>query len=234
MTKGTYKEFFEALGMRESSGDYTKINKKTRYLGKYQMGEAALVDCEYYRNDKHPFDNNFIDALWTGKDGVHSKNDFLNTPQAQENAVRQYANINWQKIKKYNLDLYIGETKHGYLLTISGMLAGAHLVGFGGLYTFVKTGEIQRDQFLTEITEYIKKFAGYDTPFTLRKKLKRINKDKKGKTIMYLIEDYGLVPKATAIEMVKNKEVDGVMVVSKNGNIFLRTRPDDKLNNNLE
>lgn len=47
----TYDDFFEALGQKESSGNYASINKKHGYLGKYQMGEAALIDSGYYKRD---------------------------------------------------------------------------------------------------------------------------------------------------------------------------------------
>lgn len=232
MTK-TYDDFFEALGMRESSGRYDAVNN-LRYLGKYQMGEEALMDTRYYRQDGHQKDNKFSNQFWTGKDGVHSKTDFLNNHHAQENAVRAYAYKHWQEIKQLNLDLYVGKTVHGYYLTISGMLAGTHILGVGGLLAFIKTGLIKEDKNKVRIVEYIEKFAGYDTPFSPRKKLTGLQKNKQKKTIMYLIDDKQWVTKATAIEMVKNKEVDGVIVATKNGNIFLRTRPDYRLNNNLE
>ena len=46
------QDFYDVLGMRESSGIYTKENSKTHYIGKYQMGEEALIDAGYYVNDE--------------------------------------------------------------------------------------------------------------------------------------------------------------------------------------
>ncbi len=46
MTK-TLEKFFEDLGFRESCGDYKVVNN-IGFLGKYQMGESALVDACYY------------------------------------------------------------------------------------------------------------------------------------------------------------------------------------------
>jgi hypothetical protein len=37
---GTYTNFLNALGQRESSGNYHAVNQ-LGYLGKYQMGEGA-------------------------------------------------------------------------------------------------------------------------------------------------------------------------------------------------
>ena len=39
--------YYEAIGKRESGGDYKGVNN-IGFLGKYQMGEAALVDAGYY------------------------------------------------------------------------------------------------------------------------------------------------------------------------------------------
>ena len=89
MTKGsyltikTYDNFFEALGQRESSENYAAVNKKFGYLGKYQMGEAALIDCGYYKRDGK-IGNSFLDKFWTRKDGVKSKQEFLDNHQAIE------------------------------------------------------------------------------------------------------------------------------------------------------
>ena len=41
------QDFNEALGARESGGNY-KSKNKYGYLGKYQVGEAALIDAGYY------------------------------------------------------------------------------------------------------------------------------------------------------------------------------------------
>ena len=50
MTDKKYDDFLNALGIRESGGDYTKQNT-IGYVGKYQMGEAALIDTGYYKKD---------------------------------------------------------------------------------------------------------------------------------------------------------------------------------------
>jgi len=40
--------YYEAIGERESGGDYKVVNN-IGFLGKYQMGEMALVDAGYYK-----------------------------------------------------------------------------------------------------------------------------------------------------------------------------------------
>lgn len=52
----------------QGSGGYQAQNK-FGYLGKYQMGEMALIDAGYAKYDGNSKDNNIS---WTGKDGVNS------------------------------------------------------------------------------------------------------------------------------------------------------------------
>ena len=160
--KGDYKDFLKALGYRESGGRYD-IENSYGYLGKYQMGEMALQDAGYYKGDSTPRKNDWI-GEWTGKDGVWSKEDFLNNPQAQENAIREYHRKVWKYIKALDLDEYVGKTVSGVYITESGLLGGAHLVGVRSLAKFLKSGgrEIPKDGYGTPITEYISKFSGYD------------------------------------------------------------------------
>ncbi len=228
----TYDDFFENLGQHESSGDYHKINK-IRYMGKYQMGEGSLIDLGYYRRDGNTDDNVYKNKYWTGKEEIKSKEDFLNNPKVQEKAVRDYAKLNWEKMRNENLDLYVGQTVQGVEITVSGLLAAAHNQGAGGVINFLKFGINGKDGFGTTIKKYMKELAGYDTPFKPRKKLTGLKKDKKGKTVMYQIDGKEWVSLESAIQMIKDNILDGVIVTNSHGTVFLRTRPDQTTNNNL-
>ena len=94
--------YFDAIGQRESSGNYQAENR-TDYKGKYQMGESALVDTGYYKkNIKSLSDyNNDWTGKFTGKDGVFSVNDFLNNSEAQENAMHIFKEKQWGYIKPF-------------------------------------------------------------------------------------------------------------------------------------
>lgn len=63
------------------------------------------------------------------------------------------------KRRKYSK--YLGRTINGIEITISGLVAGAHLKGIGGVRKFLK-GKDNADAYGTKISEYIKKFGGYD------------------------------------------------------------------------
>ncbi len=156
----TLEDFYNDLGARESSGNYKAVNQ-SGYIGKYQMGEAAMVDAGYYKPKKSY--NNKWDAEFTGKDGVFSVEDFLNNPQAQENAQHTYKAKQWQYIKGF-AQPYDGTTINNIPITQSGMLAATHLVGQGALYRYLSSNGtyIPRDGNGTSIEEYLKRFAGYD------------------------------------------------------------------------
>ena len=156
------QQFLDALGAQESSGNYKAFNKYG-YAGKYQMGEMALVDCGYYKKDSKIYNNDWAGSF-TGKDGVYSIKDFLNSPQAQENAQIIFKKKQWNYLKAVGADKYIGRVINGYKITPSGLLAGAHLKGAGSVISYLKSDgkSIGKDAFGTSVESYMKKFANYD------------------------------------------------------------------------
>ena len=151
----------------------------------------------------------------------------------QENAIRIYMTVQWGYVIFHNLDRYVGKSIKGILITTSGLLAGSHLGGHTNLNEFIKQGTEFKDDYKTRISGYIQKFGGYDTPFKPRKKLTAVEKDKKGVVISYQLDAKEWVSKETAIQMVKNLELDGVVVTKKGGTSYLRTSPDKNKGNNL-
>lgn len=156
------RRFLDDLAHRESSGDYQKVNK-FGYIGKYQFGEAALEELGYYSRVKNGRWNhkNCWEGLWTGKDGVSSKQEFLDNPYVQDKAAKELFMKNWQYIKSAGLHTFVGRNIQGIKITQSGLIAGMHLKGLGGLTKFLREKNNVKDGFGTEITEYIEKFSGY-------------------------------------------------------------------------
>jgi Ca2+-binding RTX toxin-like protein len=159
----SYRKFLDALGERESGGDYGVVNSYG-YLGKYQFGELALIDVGYYTADGTGA-NDWKPGFWTGKSGVDSKADFLADAEAQEQAIRAYMKLQWVYLG--DTQRYAGQTIGGLKVTESGLLAGAHLLGAGAVAAFLEGGAVAppSDAYGTAITEYMRLFAGYDTPF---------------------------------------------------------------------
>jgi len=158
----TLKDFLNDLGARESGGNYKAFNKYG-YAGKYQMGEAAMIDSGYYTKPSRVYNNDWS-GKFTGKDGVNSLQDFLNNPIAQENAQIIFKKRQWSYLKAVGADKYCGQIINGYRITPSGLLAGAHLKGAGSVITYLKSGGkcIEKDAFGTSVESYMKKFADYD------------------------------------------------------------------------
>ncbi|RYG91792.1 hypothetical protein EU803_04860 [Loktanella sp. IMCC34160] len=161
----TYAAFLVALKLMESGGDYQSVNT-LNYLGAYQFGEAALTDLGYVRYDGDAFDNNYSGGF-TGKDGVRSVQDFLNSARAQDRAAQEWMRLMWSYIEMYNIDHYAGREVGGQTLTVSGMLAATHLLGPGALKEYIDSdGKADlRDPYGTPIVQYINQFGGYEVPF---------------------------------------------------------------------
>ena len=147
----TLQQFLNDLGARESGGNYKAFNCYG-YAGKYQMGEAALVDAGYYQKPSRRFNNDWSGSF-LGKDGVKSIQDFLNNPNAQENAQIIFKKKQWNYLKAVGAHNYLGLIINGILITPSGLLAGAHLKGAGSVYEYLKSGgkNIGTDAFGTSV-----------------------------------------------------------------------------------
>ena len=158
----TLQQFLNDLGARESGGNYKAFNRYG-YAGKYQMGEAALIDAGYYRKPSRRYNNDWS-GEFLGKDGVKSIQDFLNNPKAQENAQIIFKKKQWSYLKAVGAHNYLGLIINGFLITPSGLLAGAHLKGAGSVIEYLKSGGkyIGKDGFGTSVESYIKQFANYD------------------------------------------------------------------------
>jgi hypothetical protein len=130
--------FLDAIGFRESSNRYDVVNRYG-YMGKYQFAQKTL-----------------------NKLGIDiPREEFLNNPQMQEQAMYLLLRSNYQNLKKY-IDMYEGKVLHGILVTKSGVLAAAHLGGAGNVRKWFKKGQDFKDGNGTKITNYMVTFAGYN------------------------------------------------------------------------
>ena len=204
-----FQPFFDSLGFNESSGNYMIANQLD-FLGKYQIGEGIIHDLGYYDSLSGYYPSNGATRnQWNGtwKNGINSRNNFLNSPEKQELAIRQEVGLNWFRINYYltadsqqNSNLSVTDTNYsliqGYLgrplqqnlgikTTISGLLAGAHLVGPETIAHFldgtpitspVNQNGIPIDETGTPVTDYMQDksvvissgrrgLGGYETPF---------------------------------------------------------------------
>lgn len=149
-----YDDFLNGLAMRESSDDYEAVNQ-FGYMGRYQLGELALQDAGF----QDEFGN------WTdfaASFGVTSDEDFLASPEAQDEAVRLYHAKLCSYIKAYGLDEYLGTQYCGVKVTKSGLLAACHLVGVKSMRDALARGEQVYDGNQVPASEYMELFSGYN------------------------------------------------------------------------
>ncbi len=174
MSKGGMTEFLTALFASEGGGK-VDIENVFGYIGKYQFGEDALVDLGYYKADgsnnrtltgKFKYD---WSGDWTGKNGASSKAVFLGSVAIQDAAARDWVALLCSRMKRYKLAKYIGDTIGGVEVTESGIIAAAHLKGFGstkhpGVIQFLRSNGSTNgeDAFGTSVSDYMAKFADYD------------------------------------------------------------------------
>jgi hypothetical protein len=143
-----FKSYADKVGERESRNNY-KAENTIGYLGKYQFGAAALEDLGFIKRGASKKGKN-KEVLNDPKNWNLSggKQEFLNSPDLQENAFALYTAKNYGtliKLKVLNKDSS-AEEKGGYLMA-------AHLLGPGGALK-LKQGEIGKDAYGTTSSSY--------------------------------------------------------------------------------
>ncbi len=130
-------DFLQAIGHKESGNNYSIVNT-FGYMGKYQFGASTLKGLGF----------------------KVTKEEFLNNPALQEEAMQALLEHNRKKLKR-QIEKYCGETIHGVYITESGILAAAHLAGQGNVKKFFRKGYEFKDGYGTSMTSYMEKFSGY-------------------------------------------------------------------------
>lgn len=148
----SYLGFKEALAFKESRGNYFTVND-LGYLGKYQFGAETLKLL-----------------------GVYNPEYFLYTPELQEKAFLANSERNKWILRK-DITRFVGKEIHGVKITESGILAAAHLAGPGSVKKFLRSlgGYNTSDAYGTSISNYMKRFSGYDTSFIKPNKKAKAN-----------------------------------------------------------
>lgn len=133
--------FKDTLGKIESANDYSvRGGFNDHYLGKYQMGKAALQDVGIGYSQEE-------------------QEDFLSNPEKQEKAFEEFTKQNHEYLL-HKSDKYRNMPQTEQL----AVLGYAHNQGRGGALQYLKTGQSQKDGFGTDAQMYIdevKKALGY-------------------------------------------------------------------------
>jgi len=155
-------KFLQKLAQRES-GLRKNIVNRFGYLGYFQMGGQSLVDAGFYMLGKSKNMNSW-DGQFTDRAGfvdVTSKTTFLEHAGAQELAVRKYHQLQYDRISRLGLDASIGKTINGIKITKSGLIAGSHLMGVGGVARFIRSNGLDNpsDGNDVPVSKYIEEFS---------------------------------------------------------------------------
>lgn len=170
-----FNNFLSAIAKKESGEDPEKINN-FGYMGKYQFGQIALKDIlKRYPNESEEQYKYRIGKFWPNNFGTikdnsdfkyfqskfKSKGEKFWPEHKQDQAMKQLLKNNKSYLGNY-INKWVGKKKRGINITLSGLLAGAHLLGASQVKDFLDHGRISKDAYGTPITEYIKKFGGYN------------------------------------------------------------------------
>jgi hypothetical protein len=183
--------FICAVSRKESSSDLglpltasvnieaSKIKNSLGYIGFFQFGEAALIDLGYYKhwdNNSDKTKANDWTGSWVGHNGVNSLSDFLKSPAKQIQIIGEWIDLLCKRLRNRSFNEYYGKIINGIEITESGAIAGAHLVGEGGLGSFLgvpgfKGNYKESDGNKVHISKYIDMFNHYDLESCCRRKI---------------------------------------------------------------
>jgi hypothetical protein len=131
---------------------YQNVNQ-IRFVGKYQFGLAALEDTGYIRSGTFANggrNNTLLDPnVWSGKGGVNSLQEFLETPDAQEQAMEALISQNFGTLQR--IGVIDGSTPKE---VIGGYLAASHLLGPGTVKKWAFSGGTFQDANGTTADKY--------------------------------------------------------------------------------
>ncbi|KXZ71602.1 hypothetical protein [Acinetobacter venetianus] len=233
------------------------------YRGFFQMGESALFETGYYLGDlgvdfrklnpekeklridtiRATFDKNDWKGEWSGKNGIHSFNDFLTKPELQLMAVSDWINYLCKRMQILNFNQYYGKIINGVEVTESGAIASAHLMGEGGLATFLGSPVFKKKSAVsdgngTHISSYLSMFGGFDLESCCKRKIYIALKDSAGlelknKEVTVVSKNNGKYISGETRVKVKSDENGNLPVIVRNPNTEIKIVADGKESNSI-
>ena len=182
---GLPNNYYTLLASLESTNDPNAVNR-FGYIGKYQMGVGALVDTGYLKEEAYSKGNKAINeaSMWTGKNDIRSKDDFLANEKEQEAAVRAYTYLNRAHLTNNKIgDVTVIEAAEALGINTDSLLASSHLLGAEGMKNYVndlyelKNATASDDYDVSAVQEIYERLSGY--------------KDGNGKTAADRIKEFG-------------------------------------------
>ena len=152
-----FEAFKIALGKRESGNRYNIVNAYG-FMGRWQFGMARLCDLGY--TERKVGMTGYSNSSFQWKTW-YSQEYFLNSPDFQDKVFREHCNNLIRSIDLRFSD-FSGKVVNNIQITLSGLVAGAHLGGLGGVSHFLIDAYNSSDANGTKVGDYIKEFGGYN------------------------------------------------------------------------
>ena len=233
------------------------------HRGFFQMGESALFETGYYLGDlgvdfrklnpekergkintiRSTFGKNDWKGEWSGKNGIYSLNDFLTKPELQLMAVNDWINHLCKRMRMLDFNQYYGQIINGVEVTESGAIAGAHLMGEGGLATFLGSPQFQQKSAVsdangTHISSYISMFGGFDLENCCKRKIYITLKDSSGlelknKKVTIVSQNNGKYISGETRVRVNSDENGNLPVIVRNPDTAIKIVADGKESNSI-
>lgn len=149
-----YNAFTEALGNRESGGKGGgyKADNKIGFVGKYQLGTAALEDAGLLKRGtfkKYKNKGVYQKDAWAGMPGAGSLEEYLNNGPLQEQVMKEYTRRNYREAVRTKLIKPTDSAEKK-----ASVLGAMHLGGAGGARDLLEKGISRKDAFGTPVSEY--------------------------------------------------------------------------------
>lgn len=138
--------FLKNIAKQESGNNY-RIVSKNGMIGKYQFSKNTLKMMNINRDS------------------------FLLNEQLQDSVMIKLLRLNYNILKPY-IKQYSGTTKDGIQISVSGILAGAHLMGPGGVMSWLKNDSTYQtsDSNGMHISTYMSRFGNFNIYNILKRK----------------------------------------------------------------
>ena len=180
--------FMCALSRRESSSNLLlphsdEINKNAAwnknsigFVGYFQFGEDALIDCGYYNpriKNTDKYRSNDWTGSWTGKDNIKTFQDFRVSADIQIKAFNMWIDIQCYRARNLNINEFYGVCIDNVEITESGCIAAGHLKGPESVLEYLTSGGgvNGKDKFNTSVGNYIRELAHYDLETCCNRKI---------------------------------------------------------------
>lgn len=147
LTKDNLSTIYSVISEKVSENNFAKVGDNNE-LGKFQFTVENLIDLGYVQRPTGDIDPSILDddSYWIGKNGVRSKQNFLENSSAQESAMFSLTEKNYKNLIRLGK---ITDTEDPAIL--AGLLVTSHIAGTTNsdkLDKKTESGEKLKDYFI--------------------------------------------------------------------------------------